>query len=71
MKPMLTHNDMAENLGFKITVEFYCPDMIDKEEFHDTYKSDPMAAYKFISNNFNDHPLNFSTDDKIIKIELI
>jgi hypothetical protein len=45
--------------------------MIDKEEFHDTYKSDPMAAYKFISNNFNDHPLNFSTDDKIIKIELI
>lgn len=59
------------NLGFKVTVEFYCEDMIDEQTLKDEYNNDPFLAYKFISDNFNDSPLNFSTYDKIVKVELL
>lgn len=59
------------NIGLKITVEFYCDNMIDEQCFIDDFKSDPTAAYKFISDDFKDSPLNFSTGDEIIKIEVL
>ena len=62
---------MEKNIGFRITVEFDCSDMMDEKTFHDEYGSDPMAAYKFISDNFSDSPLNFSNDDRIVKVELL
>jgi hypothetical protein len=62
---------MENNVGFKITVEFYCPDMIDEQTLNDMFNSDPLAAYKFISDDFNDSPLNFSQYDKIVKVEVI
>ena len=62
---------MEKNIGFKITVEFDCTNMIDERIFHDEFNCDPMDAYKFISNNFKDSPLNFSEDDRIIKVELL
>ena len=45
--------------------------MIDEKTFHDEFNCDPMAAYKYISDNFNDSPINFSEDDRIIKVELL
>lgn len=62
---------MEKNIGFRITVEFDCSNMMGEKTFHDEYGSDPMAAYKFISDNFLDSPLNFSDDDRIIKVELL
>ena len=56
---------MEKNVGFRITVEFDCSDMMDEKTFHDEYGCDPMAAYKFISDNFNDSPINFSEDDRM------
>lgn len=62
---------MEKNIGFRITVEFDCTDMIDEKTFHDEFDCNPMAAYKFISDNFKDSPLNFSVDDRIVKVELL
>ena len=62
---------MEKNIGFRITVEFDCSDMMDEKTFHDDYGCDPMAAYKFISDNFSDSPLNFSNDDRVIKVEVL
>ena len=62
---------MEKNIGFRITVEFDCSDMIDEQTFQDEYGGDPISAYKFISDNFLDSPLNFSNEDRIIKIELL
>jgi len=62
---------MEKNIGFRITVEFDCSDMIDDKTFQDEYGGNPMAAYKFISDNFSDSPLNFSSDYRIIKIEFL
>ena len=44
---------MEKNIGFRITVEFDCPDMMDEKIFNDEYGRDPMSAYKFISDNLN------------------
>ena len=62
---------MEKNIGFRITVEFDCSDMMDEKTFHDEYGCDAMAAYKFISDNFSDSPLNFSNEDRVIKVELL
>jgi hypothetical protein len=59
------------NVSFKITVEFDCHDMIDDESFIKDFGSDAMLAYKFISDDFNDSPLNFSSDDRIVKVEVL
>jgi len=59
------------SIGFRITVEFDCPNMIDEETFIKLFLSDPAAAYKYISDNYNDNPSNFSSEERIIKIELL
>lgn len=58
-------------IGFKITVEFYCENMIDKECFLQEFEGNAEKAYRFISNNYEDSPLNYSTSDKIVKIEIL
>ena len=60
-----------KSIGFKITVEFDCKDMIDYEQFQGEFGGDPMKAYKYISNDFEDSPLNFYTNDRIVKVELL
>ena len=58
--------------GFKITIEYYLPNMIDEESLRDEFDNDLEECYRFISDNFNDSILNFidSRDqEKIIKIE--
>ena len=62
---------MEKNISFRITVEFDCSDMMDEKTFHDEFNCDAMEAYKFISDNFSDSPLNFSNDDRIVKVELL
>jgi hypothetical protein len=62
---------MEKNLGFRITVEFDCLYMIDEKTFHDEYNCNILAAYRYISDNFSDSPINFANEERIIKIELI
>ena len=62
---------MEKNIGFKVTVEFDCTEMMDEKTFHDEFGCDAMAAYKFISGNFLDSPINFSIDDRVVKVELL
>lgn len=57
-------------IGFKVTVEYYIDNMIDLEDLVNDFNNDPMAAYKDISDNFQDHPSNFTDNHKIIKIEM-
>lgn len=59
------------SIGFRITMEFDCPNMIDEETFIKLFLSDPTAAYKYISDNYSDNPSNFSSEERIIKIELL
>lgn len=68
---LLKNNFMEKNLGFRVTVEFDCLEMMDEKTFHDEFNCNVLAAYRFISDNFSDSPLNFASDDRIIKIELI
>lgn len=59
------------DLSFKVTVEFLCHNMLDEEEFINDFNSDAMLAYKFISDDFDEHVLNFSSDNgKIVKVEI-
>jgi hypothetical protein len=62
---------MEKTIGFRITAEFDCLDMIDEKIFYDEYGGDIIAAYKFISDNFSDSPFAFSSDDRIVKVELL
>lgn len=62
---------MSNNIGFEVTVEFDCPDMIDEKTFREDFNSDPWLAYKFISDNFKDSPICFNEDEKITKIEIL
>jgi hypothetical protein len=65
-------NDVImKNLGFKITVEFYCYDMIDEESFKEDFDSNPTKAYECISDEYQDSIENFTNESKIIKIELM
>jgi hypothetical protein len=59
------------NVGFKITVEYTCADMMDVEEFERAFKNDALEAYKAISDDFKDSPLNFSDSEKVVKVEPI
>lgn len=38
---------MEKNIGFRITVEFDCTDMIDEKTFHDEFNCDPPYNGKF------------------------
>ena len=59
------------SLSFKVTVEFICDNMVNDDEFTNDFNSDPMLVYKFISDDFGDSVLNFSSDSgKVIKVEL-
>lgn len=59
------------NVGFKITVEYICENMIDLEDFERDFKNDPMTAYKAMSDDFKDSPTNFSEKEKVVKVELL
>jgi len=61
----------AEDIGFRITVEFDCLNMIDIKSFQEDFGSDPVACYRFISDGFSDSPANFSVEDRIVKIEIL
>lgn len=58
-------------IGFKVTVEYTCPSMVDEETFKKEYNNDPLGAYKSISDNFSDSPDNFSEKEKVIKVEIL
>ena len=61
------------NIGFKVTIEFECLDMIDKDTFKKEFNSNPLEAYKYISDDFNDDVLNFCEYRKgnILKVEVL
>ena len=60
-----------KNKGFKVTVEFECPDMISEDDFLEEFNNDPMSAYRFISDNLSDSPGNFSSKERVLKVETI
>ena len=62
---------MGNNIGFKITVEFECPNMIDDKTLQEEYGGNVMAAYQFISDNFKESVINFSTREKVIGVEIL
>jgi hypothetical protein len=62
---------MEEQIGFKVTVEYYCLGMIDEKTFIEKFNADPFESYKYISDNFKDGPDNFSDDNKIVKVEIL
>lgn len=61
---------MSKILDLKVTVEFICKDMINEDELK-KFNSDPLKAYKYISDDFADSVINFSDTEKIIKVEVI
>ena len=62
---------MEKYIGFKVIVEFDCPDMIDEKTFQDEFNSNPIEAYKFLSCNFKDSPHNFADNERVVKVELL
>ncbi len=56
-------------IGFKVTVEYYIDNMIDKEYLISDFNDNAMAAYKEIFNNFRGDLSNFTDNHKITKIE--
>lgn len=66
----LLNND-GHNVGFRLTIELDCPDMMNEQAFYEVFKGDLLAAYTFISGGFADHPFNFSEKDSIVKITLL
>lgn len=63
---------MGENINFRVTVSFDCYNMVSEKDFHDEFDCNPMAAYRFISDNFRDSVINFSTDEEeVISVELL
>ena len=62
---------MGDNVGFRVTVEFDCLDMIDEKTFYEKYKGCPVAAYKIISNNFEDSPLDFCDKCRVTNVALL
>lgn len=61
---------MSKILDFKVTVEFICKDMINEDELK-KFNSDPLKAYKYISEDFGESVINFSDKEKVIKVEII
>jgi hypothetical protein len=62
---------MNESLGFKITVEYICPNMISADDLEKEYGGSPTVAYIYISDNYSDSPDNFATRHEILKVELL
>jgi len=65
----MSKNEFNKGIGFKVTMEFTCPNMIDKEALEKEFGGDLMKAYKFISDDFRDSPYNYSTREDVIKVE--
>ena len=61
---------MEKSIGLMVTVEFDCPNMLSEQDFHDQFGSDPMAAYRVISDNLSDNPWNFSSDERVISVKV-
>lgn len=62
-------NKFNSNVGFKVTIEFSCPNMIDEETLNRDFGGDLMKAYKFICDDFRDNPYNFSEKEDVVKVE--
>ena len=61
---------MNKNINLKVTIEFYCNDMVDEETFKTEFESNPFKVYESITNGFNDDIGNFSEKSKIVKVEI-
>ena len=59
------------NIGFKVTVEYTCLNMVDEKILKEEFNNDPLAVYKFVSNDFEDSPDNFSESEEIVKVEIL
>jgi len=63
---------MSKTLSFKVTVEFDCHSMIDEDSLRDEFNNNPIACYKFITDNFKDSVINFCDEkEKVVKVEVI
>ena len=62
---------MNDLIGFKVTIEFDCLNMIDEKSFKDNFNNDPLEAYRYISDDFKDSVLNYSNSEKIIKVSVL
>lgn len=40
------------NLDFIVTVELYCPNMIDRESFAEEFENNPAKAFRVISDDY-------------------
>jgi hypothetical protein len=62
---------MNKNLSFKVTVEYYCNNMVSVEELKTEFENNPLKAYQFISDDFKDSASSFAETEKVIKVEII
>jgi hypothetical protein len=62
---------MSEIVKIKVTVDYYIDNLIDSDSFSEFYNENPYECYKDTSDNFSDHPLNFTNNYKIKSIEVI
>jgi len=65
----MSNDSNNESIGFKVLIEFVCPNMIDKETLMEKFGGDLVAAYRWISDDFTDSPYNYSTREDVIKVE--
>lgn len=57
--------------AFKVTVEFICHNMIDRDELKESFDGDPYRAYERISKGFRISVLNFTDEPgKVVKVEI-
>lgn len=61
---------MEKSIGFKVTIEYICPHMMSEKDFEE-FGFDPMEAYRIISDDFVDSPVNFSESENVVKVELL
>lgn len=62
---------MSTDVSFRVTVEYDCDYMVSKEDLKNDFNNNPMEAYKYISNGFEDSPINFSQKERVVKVEII
>jgi hypothetical protein len=56
---------MSDKIGLKVTVEYYCPKMINKEYFIKDYNSNAKELFE----DLDEDAASLMQDSKIIKIE--
>lgn len=62
---------MEKQIGFKVVAEYECDQMISEKDFAEMYDFNPIAAYKEISDNFEDSPANFCSSEKIVSVSVL